>query len=881
MRRVSLFLFLGAWLTLPAQARAQSQWEQQVLDQLRTAGDVLGPDGYTLRGDPHTGTLKNESSEDFSIALEGGVRYILVGVCDNDCTDVDLRLLDESGQEVDSDFEDDDVPMVEAAPARAARYTVHVHMAKCSTEPCFYGVGMFASGVAAAQEATAGAPSTQNHRGRLESGDSQLSSKEYYDRYSFQGNAGDVVLADLFATDFDPFLILLSPSGKDTQNDDYEGSANRSRIEKVLEESGEWRVVVTSYEAGETGAYELSITTMRGGAPGTTAAADARFESGTLASGDRELTSGEYYDHYQLSGSSGENVVIDLRSAAFDPYLILIAPSGEQFENDDYEGDAQRSQLAMELPEDGEYRVVVTSYKPGEEGAYDLRIDRTAAVGAPGARVEQGALAAGDDALRSGEYADPYQFEGRPGQHVRLDVNSSEFDTYLMLIDPNGEHTENDDAEGLAGHSVIEADITEIGTYMVVVTSYKPGEAGAYELTMDFGEARPTATRQRDVVSIDLGERTTGRLESGDQQLETGQYSDLYVFEGTAGHGVSVEMKSSEFDTYLQLITPEGEKIENDDYAGGSDSRIDLTLRESGRYRVLSTSYRAGEMGTYQLSLSVSAAPEVGVVAAEVGALPEEGEGRVVGLFVGISDYPAGSEWPDLSYTADDAVRVREALGRSGLRPADAIVLTDTDATVGNVKSAFQSLAARTGPNDLFVLFYSGHGGRVNRPEFQPSDPDALDETIALYDGQISDDEMSAMFAGVNAAISLIVLDACFSGGFAKDVISAPGRMGLFSSEEDVTSSVAAKFRAGGYLAAFLADAVGDGLADADADGGVSAVELSQYLHERYRADVKSGGASDYVRTGGPQLGYQHLVVDRGSISPYQILFQFSVQGGG
>jgi hypothetical protein len=38
------------------------------------------------------------------------------------------------------------------------------------------------------------------------------------------------------------------------------------------------------------------------------------------------------------------------------------------------------------------------------------------------------------------------------------------------------------------------------------------------------------------------------------------------------------------------------------------------------------------------------------------------------------------------------------------------------------------------------------------------------------------------------------------------------------SSEEDVTSSVAAKFRAGGYLAAFLADAVGDGLADSPYD---------------------------------------------------------------
>jgi hypothetical protein len=619
MRRGSLFLVLGAWLLLAAQARAQSEWEQQVQDQLRTAGDVLGPDGYTLRGEPHTGSLKNESSEDFSIVLDGGVRYILVGVCDNDCTDVDLMLRDESGQEVDSDYEDDDVPMVEAAPTRTARYTVQVYMANCGTEPCFYGVGVFTSAAVGAQEATARAPSTQNYQGRLESGDSQLSSREYYDRYSFQGNAGDVVLVDLFATDFDPFLILLSPSGNDTQNDDYEGSAVRSRIEKVLEESGEWRVVVTSYEAGETGAYEVSITTMRG-APSTAAGPGARFESGRLASGDRELTSGEYYDAFELSGRAGENVVIDLRSAEFDPYLILIAPSDEQFENDDYEGDAQRSQLAMELPEDGEYRVVVTSYKPGEVGAYDVRIDRTGAAGTPGARVEQGTLAAGDDSLRSGEYADPYQFEGRPGQHVRLDVSSSEFDTYLMLIDPNGEHTENDDAEGMPGHSVIEADLTEVGTYGVVVTSYEPGETGAYELTMDFGAARPTATRQRDVAAIALGERTTGRLEPGDRQLGTGEYGDVYVFEGSAGQGISIEMASSEFDTYLQLTTPDGEQIDNDDYGGRSDSRIDLTLRESGRHRILSTSYRAGEAGTYELALSAAAAPEVPVVAAEAGS---------------------------------------------------------------------------------------------------------------------------------------------------------------------------------------------------------------------------------------------------------------------
>ncbi|UCC73192.1 MAG: caspase family protein [Gemmatimonadota bacterium] len=869
------FLFVLAGLLLaPVPAQAQSQWQQQVLGQIRTASDVFGPEGYGLVGDTHMGSLHDETSEDFTVTLQAGVAYILVGVCDNDCPDIDLMLRDPGGNEVDSDYEEDAVPMLEVTPTSTQSYTVHVYMADCSSEPCFYGVGVFAQGALATPVVAGGA--TQSYQGRLEMGDARLDSKEYYDTYPFQGSAGDAVVVDLSSFEFDPYLILKSPSGERSENDDYEGSTSRSRIEEVLDESGEWSVLVTSFQASETGAYELSITTAAAGAVAT-AAAGGRTERGTLASGDSELASGEYYDSFDLSGSAGEYFIIDLRSRDFDPYLIFIAPSGEQFENDDHEGDATRSQVAMQLPEGGGYRVLVTSYKPGESGSYTLTIGRGGAVAAAaGPRVEHGALASGDQTLSSGEYADGYTFEGRPGQRVRLDVSSSEFDTYLMLIDPAGGQAENDDFEGLAGHSVIESDITEAGTHRVVVTSYKVGETGAYELSIEFGEGSPTTTRQRDVVALRVGEQTTGRLEAGDRQLMSGVYSDLYVFEGATGLAVSVEMSSTDFDTYLQLISPDGEQIENDDYQGQSNSRIDVNLREDGRYQILSTSYSAGETGEYRLTLSAATGAEVPVVTA--GPLIASGESRIYGVFMGISDYPG--EANDLSYTAEDAVRVHDAMVQTGMRRDDAIVLTDSEATVGNLHAAVREFSARMGPDDMFVLFYSGHGNRLPRSGgYEASDPDALDETIELYDGPLTDDEMGRMFENVGAGVSLVVLDACFSGGFAKDVISAPGRMGLFSSEEDVTSSVAAKFRAGGYLAVFLADAVGDGLADADQDGGVSALELSQYLHERYRADVKSASPGDYVRTGGPQLGYQHLVVDRGSIGPYDILFQLEGRG--
>jgi hypothetical protein len=816
MNRGRLLTALAVLALAPGQLAAQSQWEQQVLEQIRTASELFVSEGFAQVGETRTGSLNDETSEDLNLTLEAGVSYILVGVCDNDCPDIDLALLDGAGTEIDSDYEDDAVPMVEVTPSATRSYRIHVYMAHCTSEPCFYGVATFAQGAARATAAVgAVGPSTQTYEGRLDKGDDQLDDNEYYDVYDFQGSTGDVVVIDLYSSEFDTYLGLLAPSGADTQNDDYQESTSRSRIEKTLDETGEWSVLVTSFEAGETGAYNLSID------------------------------------------------------------LILVAPSGEQFESDDHENDATRSQVAMQLPESGNYRVLVTSYKPGESGSYTLTIGGGGATAvAAGPRVERGSLAPGDETLSSGEYADGYEFEGRPGQRARLDVSSTEFDTYLMLIDPTGQQSENDDYEGLPDHSVIETDITESGRYRVVVTSYKVGETGSYELRMEFGGGDAVATRQRDVVALQMGQSTSGRLEPGDRQLASGEYGDVYVFEGATGQAVSIDMSSTEFDTYLQLQTPAGEKIDNDDYEGRSDSRIDVTLRENGRYRILTTSYSPGEMGGYQLALSPGSPADVQVVTA--GPVVASDEGRIYGVFMGISDYPGQDN--DLAYTAEDAARVHDAMVRTGMRRSDAIVLTDNDATTGNLYNAVRELSGRMGPNDMFVLFYSGHGNRLPRAGgYEVTDPDAMDETIELYDGPLTDDEMNRMFDNVTAGVSLVVLDACFSGGFAKDVISAPGRMGLFSSEEDVTSSVAAKFRAGGYLAVFLSDAVGDGLADADGDGGVSAIELSQYLHERYRADVKSASPGDYVRTGGPQLGHQHLVVDRGSIGPYEVLFHVEV----
>jgi len=619
--------------------------------------------------------------------------------------------------------------------------------------------------------------------------------------------------------------------------------------------------------------YSVGLFSDRGAA--AAAPAGALAQTGTLAAGDDTLTSGEYADYYSFTGRQGEQVVIDLRSDDFDPYLLVRTPSGEREWNDDYEGSARRSLLSLALAEEGTYDVYVTSYKPGETGSYALRIDHQgiAAAGA-GPRIERGTLTAGDNTLQSGEYVDIYDFQGQPGQHVVIDLTSDEFDTYVILKDPAGEQEENDD-EDRPGHSRLEVDLTELGSYRVMVTSYEVGETGPYELSISTGTAAPTAERGRDVIALYMEQPQSGQLAAGDGQLDNGEYHDIYVFDGQAGQNVSVDLRSSQFDTYLILLTPSGEDIQNDDHEGSrSQSRIDVTLQESGRYRVVATSYGANETGAYEIAVRGT----TGAAVAQAGGNPlarptPTGGSQVYGIFAGISDYP-GSE-NDLAYTADDAVRVRNAMIQGvGMLPNNGILLTDAEATQGNMRDAIRTLSSRMGPNDTFILFYSGHGSRVPRSDFQPSDPDAMDETLELYDGSITDDEMREILGAVPAGRTILLFDACFSGGFSKDVISVPGRMGMFSSEEDVTSAVAAKFRAGGYLALFVADGVGEHLADGDEDGQLTALELSQYVHERYRADVKSG-LNEFVRTGGPQTGYQHLVVDRGSIGPYDVILRW------
>jgi len=89
-----------------------------------------------------TGALRNRQTRTIPVELDRGIEYVVIGVCDQDCTDLDLQLRQLDGTVVSTDTTEDDLPVVSVTVARSGKFNIIVSMAACSDEPCWYGVGV-------------------------------------------------------------------------------------------------------------------------------------------------------------------------------------------------------------------------------------------------------------------------------------------------------------------------------------------------------------------------------------------------------------------------------------------------------------------------------------------------------------------------------------------------------------------------------------------------------------------------------------------------------------------------------------------------------------------------------------------------------------------
>jgi hypothetical protein len=133
-------------LGVTGRAHAQpDQWTRQVTSLLNQAASMATSNGMSRTHEPYVGSLRTGGTSNHTLQLVAGTSYQIIGVCDNDCSDFDLRLFDPSGNEVDSDLLTDDTPIVDVTPSRTGTYTVRAIMTACSAQPCRYGIGVYGS----------------------------------------------------------------------------------------------------------------------------------------------------------------------------------------------------------------------------------------------------------------------------------------------------------------------------------------------------------------------------------------------------------------------------------------------------------------------------------------------------------------------------------------------------------------------------------------------------------------------------------------------------------------------------------------------------------------------------------------------------------------
>jgi hypothetical protein len=436
-----------------------------------------------------------------------------------------------------------------------------------------------------------------------------------YQVWQFEGRRGQRVAIDLTSSDFDAYLLLRDPDGYLVGTDDDSGDELNARLHAILGRDGTYHIVATAVGDSARGRYTLAVSgweTPAAPAPGRVAAiAAGDTADGVLEPGDELGGDGPYQDRWTLDVAAGARVRVELRSADFDAYLIVIGPDGRIVGTDDDGLGERNAMLAFRAVAAGRYTILATSF--GDElrtGAYRLTVlPETGDLGDPGktaaiqpGETKEGRLETGD-AVGSRGLEDRWTFQGRAGDVVRLDAASADFDAYLVLRFDAAVVDSNDDGGG-GNNARILTVLPSTGTYTAVVSAFSEGRsAGRYTVTLAT-LAAPAAPGR--VARIAVGQQLAGRLETGDQAREDGTLQDLWEFDGRSGQDVTVELRSSAFDAYLELREPSGAVVaENDDGFGqGTDAFIAARLPRAGRYRIVARGYGEGQStGIYELAL--------------------------------------------------------------------------------------------------------------------------------------------------------------------------------------------------------------------------------------------------------------------------------------
>lgn len=345
--------------------------------------------GFQLLAPVHEGVLESGTNTAVSVTLLEGAEYMVVGYCDEECSNLDLTLFDTSGTPLLTDHLPDPEPILMWTAESTGRHYVQVDVGDCPPEGCRFALGFLGS------TAEPGVSPGEDMAGRLnlvggefrsmgftQVGDELRGSlnmeQSVFIPVDFEEGLEYRMVGVCDKDCFDLDLTLRDPEGTEVDSDRLEDAL--PILAHIPDTTGEYQVEVTMVACGiEPCAYRI-VTYAKGdevGPGGITFTGELIFQEthqGKLAPGDDLVPSGEYLDVFEIEVRAGQRIIVDLRSEDFDTLLRVLPPDGVAEENDDYGEDIGHSHIEMLALMDGTYSIHVTSFGPDMSGSYTLQM---------------------------------------------------------------------------------------------------------------------------------------------------------------------------------------------------------------------------------------------------------------------------------------------------------------------------------------------------------------------------------------------------------------------------------------------------------------------------------------------------------------------------
>lgn len=127
-----------------AQAQVPDPYARELARQLAHAETTIDQQGFSRVAGPFAGGVPPRLNRRYPITLRAGQEYRIVGVCDSNCRDLDLRVYDGNDDMLVEDASNDDTPVVTIRPSQTGPHTIEVVMYRCSASPCYFAFNVYA-----------------------------------------------------------------------------------------------------------------------------------------------------------------------------------------------------------------------------------------------------------------------------------------------------------------------------------------------------------------------------------------------------------------------------------------------------------------------------------------------------------------------------------------------------------------------------------------------------------------------------------------------------------------------------------------------------------------------------------------------------------------